>query len=336
MPQKPTSTKAPFTRQKQLLQPPTELHHQPTEDISSSPENGSMPKEASSMQPQQTTPIPSLQQHPSDTTPTPQAVVKQTAILGYGSFGEVLEVEYRENHYAAKKYYERYAPPVKLHDVFGKGQGIMSKLDHPNVVTYFSICRLSTDGSEVIVMERLKTNFADFMKDRSPSLEKRISIMRDVAGGLEYAHSRNILHCNLTANNVLITADVRAKIADFGNSHMVDVTTPELLQPVARDYMPPEVLEGCVNEKVDVFSFGHLLIYAITQNQPHPLQKPVYRENGVKKARSEIERRQSYIDEMKQNLKENSYSLIDLAKICLDDEPEERPTMDVVLQKLHY
>ena len=256
MPQKPKGTKAPFTRQKQL---PTEPHHQPTEEISSSPENGSMPKEASSMQPQLTTTIPSLQQHPSDTTPTPQAVVKQTTILGYGAFGEVLEVEYRENHYAAKKYYERYAPPAKLHDIFGKGQGLMSKLDHPNVVTYFSICHLSTDGSEVIVMERLKTNFADFMKDRSPSLEKRISIMRDVARGLEYAHSQNpaILHCDLTANNVLITADARAKIADFGNSHMVDVTTPELLCPVTRDYMPPEVLEGYVNEKVDVFSFGH-------------------------------------------------------------------------------
>ena len=233
VPQKP---KAPFTRQKQLQQVPTEPHLQLTKDTPSSPENGqdtSIPRNASSMQPQQTTHTCSLQQRLSDTTPTPQAVVKQTAILGYGSYGEVLEVEFSENRFAAKKYNERYAPPAKLHDVFGKEQG-MSKLNHPNVVTYFSICRLSTDGPEVIVMERLQTNFANFMKDKCPALEMRISIMRDVACGLAYAHTRNpaILHCDLTATNVLITGDVRAKSADFGNSCMVDITTPDLLLPI--------------------------------------------------------------------------------------------------------
>ena len=138
----------------------------------------------------------------------------------------------------------------------------------------------------------------------------------------------------MTATNVFITADVREKIADFGNSHMANVTTPELLQSVTRDYMPPEALEGLIKEKGDVFSFRHLLIYAIIQQQPHPLLKPVYKEKVEKKARSEIERQQSYLVQMKESLRGNSCSLMDLVNTCLSDEPTERPSMDVVLHKL--
>ena len=97
-----------------------------------------------------------------------------------------------------------------------------------------------------------------------------------------------------------------------------------------------EVPEDPIYEKVDVFSFGHLLIYAIIQQQPHPLLKPVYTEGGERKARSEIERRKNYVVQMKEILEDNNYySLMDLVNTCLNNEPKERPTMDVVSHKLH-
>ena len=271
----------------------------------------------------------------------PHAQVEPTAkpALGCGSYGEVLEVKYEDMCYAAKKYYARYAEPGKLKEIFDKERGILSKLNHANIVPYFGLCLLSTDGSSVLVMERLETNLATFVEKRNPALETRISIMRDVAHGLEYVHSQNpiIIHRDLTATNVLLTFDGTAKIADFGNARMVDITsTPELLtsNPGTLDYMPPEALEGNeYDDKLDVFSFGHLSIYAIIQHRPHPLLRPKYKGRAL----SEVERRQKYIDEMKDKLKKDDHPFLDIVKDCLDDEPEQRPAIkDILVKSWHY
>lgn len=72
-------------------------------------------------------------------------------------------------------------------------------------------------------------------------------------------------------------------------------TTPELLtsNPGTLDYMPPEALKGNeYDDKLDVFSFGHLSVYAVIKCQPHPILRPVHREGGQIMAQSEVERRQ--------------------------------------------
>lgn len=310
---------------------PTALSQQHISDTSTPP----LPRKASTSSAKQPLSDTFLLQLP----PRARVEPTETPALGCGSYGEVLEVMYKGKCYAAKKYYERYADSGKLKDIFDREKGILSKLNHSNIVPYFGICQLSTDGSPVIVMERLETNLASFVEKRNPALETRISIMRDVAHGLEYVHSQVpiIIHRDLTATNVLLTADGTAKIADFGNARMVDVTTtPELLtsNPGTLDYMPPEALEGNeYNDKLDVFSFGHLSIYAIIQHRPHPILRPKYKG----KALSEVERRQKYIDEMKDKLKKPDHPFLDIVKACLDDEPEERPAIkDILVKSWHY
>lgn len=258
----------------------------------------------------------------------PHAIVTRTSTLGFGTYGEVLEVKYQQSCYAAKKYNEQYVSPAKLFDAF---ESKVCKLNHPNIVPYFGVGKLSTESSKVILMERLESNFATFVENVN-ALQTRISVLCDIARGLEYAHSQNpaIIHCDLTSTNVLVTADGKAKIADFANSHMVSITTPEL-QSHVQDYMAPEAMEGTITTKVDVFSFGHLSLFAIIQHRPHPLQRARCKENGHTKALSEVERRQKYIDEMKEKLNEDVYPLIDLVETCLSDEPSERLTVRLIL-----
>ena len=315
------------TEQPTALTPPS---HQHTSDTSMS----SLPRKASTSSAKK----PLLDTSPLQLPPHAQVQRTTTPALGCGSYGEVLEVKYRGVCYAAKKYYERYAESGKVKDIFDREKGILNKLNHPNIVPYFGICQLS-DGSPVIVMERLETNLATFVEKRNLALETRISIMRDVAHGLEYVHSQVpiIIHRDLTATNVLLTADGTAKIADFGNSRMVDITsTPELLtsNPGTLDYMPPEALEGNeYDDKLDVFSFGHLSIYTIIQHRPHPLLRPKYKG----KALSEVERRQKYIEEMKEKLKKPDHPFLNIVEACLDDEPEERPAIkDILVKSWHY
>ena len=321
-------------------------HQHPEQQFADTPScqhRVSDPSIDSSERPQQTTATSPVQQPLSVATSLqlpPQAIVTPTALLGSGSYGEVWEVKYRGKYFAAKKYYERYVSSTQLRDAFGKEQRMLSKLNHPNIVAYFGICRLSMDDSSVIVMERLESNLSTFLEVKNPALKTRISIMLHVACGLEHVHSQDptIIHRDLTATNVLITADGTAKIGDFSKSCLRDVTiTSELLtsNPGTLDYMPPEALAGnAYDDKLDVFSFGHLSIYAIIQHRPHPLLRPVYIKDGHKKARTELERREKYIVEMQGKLERDKHPLLDIVKACLNDEPENRPSMKNILGTL--
>ena len=73
----------------------------------------------------------------------------------------------------------------------------------------------------------------------------------------------------------MMIAGVRAKVTDFGMSKLSSVnprTTPMSLCPGNVQYMSPEALEEppCYTDKLDVFSFGVLLVQIITRQFPNP------------------------------------------------------------------
>ena len=165
-------------------------------------------------------------------------------------------------------------------------------------------------------------------------LVRKNTILFDIAKGLHHLHSQRpaIIHKDLTTGNVLLDSNGTAKISDFGNSRMVDVmATPELLttHPGTLDYMPPEALAGGeYNDRLDMFSFGHLSIYAITQRRPHPLLPSSYKNRaGYLIARTEVERRQDYLNEVKSILEGgDKHPLYRLIIKCLQLEPSARPS----------
>ena len=266
-------------------------------------------------------------------------VVPTGVYLGQGSYGDVLEVEYKGKKYAAKKY--RYVRSEYLIPVFGREHDIISSKRHRNIVPYYGVCKLATDGATVIVMERMEMNLSAYLEDQrnvNISITRKIQILYDVACGLNYLHTQRpaVIHRDLTATNVLLNSKGVAKIADFGNSCTIDLRdTPELLtsNPGTLDYMPPEALEGGhYNDRLDIFSFGHLSIYVMIQKRPHPLLRPSYRKHGRLMARTEVERRTLYLDEVKTKLpggeQHEMYSLIIR---CLRDEADCRPSCADIL-----
>lgn len=273
-------------------------------------------------------------------------IVHPTGVeLGHGAYADVLEVEYKGKKYAAKQYRQKYKnmEASNLIKIFGREHQILSQIRHRNIVPYYGICQLATDSTTVIVMERMERNLSNFLEDQSNvgiTTTRKFQILYDVACGLNHLHMQNpvVIHRDLTATNVLLNSMGVAKISDFGNSRVVDVlSTPELLtsNPGTFDYMPPEALEGNqYNETLDIFSFGHLSIYVIIQHRPHPLLRPNYREGRQRIARTEIERRSKYLDEVKAKLpggeQHEMYSII---INCLDDEPESRPSCADILSK---
>ena len=268
----------------------------------------------------------------------PNSTLDQTGVtLGQGAYGDVVEVEYKGKYYAAKKY--RMSEAVNNLGAFSREHEILARIRHPNIVPYYGICKLASDKSTVIVMERMDKNLNIFLRDEL-KFDEKCQILHDIAKGLHHLHSQEpaIIHRDLTAGNVLLTSNGVAKISDFGNSRMVDLfATPELLtsSPGTLDSMPPEALEGGeYDDKLDIFSYGHLAIHIIIQRRPHPLLRPVYTVGGKYVPRTEVERRQRYLGQVKSKLEGGGQNPLFILLIrCLQNEPHPRPTCKDILKE---
>ena len=174
-------------------------------------------------------------------------------------------------------------------------------------------------------------------------IEKKVSILHDTASGLDYLHSQTpaIIHRDLTAKNVLLDSQLRAKIADFGNSRIMDLdpeASPKALTslPGTLEYMPPEAQGGSVayDPSLDVFSFGYLSLFTVTQT-PVRLLPATYHchSTGEIRGRSEVKRCASFVEATEEVLSEN-HSLVSLMKQCLLNNSAQRPHTGEVVTRL--
>ena len=257
--------------------------------------------------------------------------------MGRGAYADVLEVEYEGEIYAAKKYD---FDPQKLGfnlRAFSREHEILTRIRHKNVVSYYGICTLveGSAKSVVIVMKKMDKNLDTYLTgEKEISLPTKFQILHDIASGLHHLHIHDIIHRDLTANNVLLHDGV-AKIGDFGNSRIVDLSklAPLTSKPSAVDYMPPEAMEGGdYDEKLDIFSYGHLGIHIFIQEQPHKLLAYNYRKGGKFIARTEVERREKHLKRARSQLGSDRHPFYILLIQCLDDEAEERPDCKTILE----
>ena len=205
---------------------------------------------------------------------------------------------------------------------------LMSKLKHPNIVQFLGVH--STKENEYLVMEYMHMDLAQCLETyRDIPASIKISILHDVSYGLLHLHSQDppIIHRDLTATNILLTQDMRAKIADLGVSKIFDIqqlhsASEQTMAPGTKAYMPPEALipHPMYDFKLDMFSFGVLSLYAAIQKFPteheHRITAAVAEKQEV-----QIYRRKHWIEKMGVD-----HPLHPLVIKCLQDRPELRPT----------
>ena len=151
-------------------------------------------------------------------------------------------------------------------------------LDHPNIVKVFDVGE--ADGYLYQVMEMLEgADLGKVMADsRHFTWEARLSIMEQVAGGLEYAHARKLVHRDIKPANLFLQNSGVVKVLDFG---MVRVAESELTKIGSSlgtlNYMAPEQIRGerCT-AAADVFSAG-IVFYQLASGR-HPFSS---RERGI-------------------------------------------------------
>ena len=223
----------------------------------------------------------------------------------------------------------------------------MSQLRHPNIVQFLGVAYLPGSPIPVLLMEKLQTSL-DNLLETSPNipLDVKVYLLTGTAQGVVYLHSRDppIAHRDLTARNILIDSGLTAKIADLGVARMVNIQPGQLAATMTAGpgnnlYMPPETVqeEGATryNTAIDIFSFGVVSLFTLTQTFPKDLKPATYRDPRTRRivGRSEIERREHYIQPMQAALGE-THHLVKLTLDCLEYDPEDRPSAVEVLRRL--
>lgn len=148
-------------------------------------------------------------------------------------------------------------------------------IDHPHIVKVIGTCMLADQLFPTLVMELMDNNLHLYLETKQNiPLPLRQLILEDVVKGLLYLHTQSpdpIVHRDLTAYNVLLTSSMVAKVTDIGNSSLADLGTKYaggvVYTPKVKVYMPPEYEDvdkrNCPS--LDVFSFGHLILFSAIQ-----------------------------------------------------------------------
>lgn len=228
---------------------------------------------------------------------------------------------------------------------------LMSTLHHPNIVQFLGVCFFPDSRLPALVMERMQTSLHDVLSPAHQShkpffpLGLKCAILHDVASGLAFLHDHcpPVLHCHLSAHNVLLTSGMVAKIADVRASHIVGymATASATRVPVKPDYfvyMPRDALPLNYSSGRDIFSLGVISVFTLSQMYPCDLLKSTYAINEessqqLLKFRSELEGQDWYADAVR-GLFRQGHPLIEVILQCLHDDPKQRPIISKVQQLL--
>ena len=267
--------------------------------------------------------------------------------LGSGAYGSVVEMVSAGETVAGKVFRISSTEPLQVLPIKLCGElNLMAQLHHPHIVRCKGVSFLPDQRLPVLLMERLMSSLHAYLLDPgrcSLPVERKVSILFGVARGLSFLHSQTpaIIHRDLTAKNVLLDSELTAKIADFGNARIMDLNpeaSPESFTsvPGTLEYMPPEAQGGGskYDTSLDVFSFGHLSLFTITEAPVWPLLPATYTDHrGKLRAHSEVKRREQFVEKADQLLSENR-PLAVLIKQCLHNNQAQRPHTEQLLERL--
>ncbi|KAI7733068.1 hypothetical protein M8C21_033425 [Ambrosia artemisiifolia] len=219
--------------------------------------------------------------------------------------------------------------------------GIIAHINHPNAA---HLIGFSSDTDLHLVLQFAPHgSLATLLHNNEERLDwaLRFKIAIGIAEGLLYLHSqcqRRIIHRDITASNILLMEDYQPQISDFGLAKWLpDKWLHHIVSPIEGTfgYMAPEYfMHGIVHEKIDVFSFGVLLLELITGRRAVDSS----RQSLVIWAKPFLE--QSNVKELVDPRLEGKYEMIEVkramsaASACIHHLPSVRPNMKRVMQML--
>ena len=266
--------------------------------------------------------------------------------LGRGADATVYAVEWNGTVCAAKRLHE-----ILLEDESPGGADKLisnfeaecltwSKLRHPGVVQFLGVYLDRRSRLPVLVMEKMDTSLRKYVEDHSKEefpLHQKVFVLRQVTQALAYLHNQNppLVHHDLSPNNVLLNVvSFMTKVSDFGMSRAINPSALTRKSSIKGTlaFMAPEALQKVpkYDTKLDVFSFGNVVISTLTHEWPDP-EAPNKYEGDQLIALSELQRREHCTELFTAQEKQ---LFLPIVRQCLENRPDKRPSSVVLVREL--
>ena len=254
--------------------------------------------------------------------------------IGSGSSAEVHKVKLLEHgnmNAALKKikFLPTWSPKDKNDAIaeFHTEIGLLRSLPHPNIIpvygyisdkntsTYALVMELATDGSLAVFLRKNGKNL---------DLKQKLQIITGIAQGLNYLHTKHVVHRDIKSLNILIFSGLVPKIIDFGFAHYFvfgqKELTPEELRVGSTYWVAPEIFKGDKVEPYacDVYAFGIVMWEIMSCIMPYADISPGQIQSHVIRGG-----RPSIPESTPPNLAE-------IIKRCWAGEPQKRPSMSEI------
>ena len=234
--------------------------------------------------------------------------------LGRGGWATVSVATFRGVQVAAKTIHRQIISPHNI-QLFRREMNMAARLRHPNLVQFIGA---TSEGIMVILTELMSTSLrAQFQLDGylQPRFVKSISL--DVARALNYLHQMQpdpIIHRDISSANVLLEpllgGQWRAKLSDYGTVNLVRQL--ETVNPGSPVYAAPEANNPRLQSpKMDIYSFGALMLEMLTGQLPTPEDRPTLL------------------------LRVHHDQLLDLIQRCLSETRQDRPDAATIIRELN-
>eukprot|EP01117_Protostelium_nocturnum_P017939 TRINITY_DN7390_c0_g1_i1.p1 TRINITY_DN7390_c0_g1~~TRINITY_DN7390_c0_g1_i1.p1 ORF type:complete len:775 (-),score=140.96 TRINITY_DN7390_c0_g1_i1:1197-3521(-) len=145
----------------------------------------------------------------------------------------------------------------------------VKRLHHPHIIQFLGIFRDEYSKTCIVLEYMEKGSLLDNLRESTLDSNQLIRIACDISAGMTYLEGMDVVHCDISARNCLLSGENRGKISDFGHAMTKGEKGPS--SPAVR-WASPEVLESReYSHSSDVWSFG-VVLYEIFNQGKVPYQ----------------------------------------------------------------
>ena len=253
----------------------------------------------------------------------PERDIKIGSLIGKGNFGVVYKGSYQETTVALKSVVNG-----DNHEIENEWK-ILKKLSHPHVIRFYGVYYNFTEALYFLVTEFMEKGnlLANLRKKNDFSTQDLTRFAMEIACGMSYIHSQNIVHRDLACRNVLLDKENKVKVSDFGLSRaMVEEIYATKTKQIPVRWTAPEALsKGEFSRATDVWSYG-VTLWEIFSEGDLPYGSAYTNQqliDAIKKKKAKLSAPDA-----------TPPQVATLLKICVSFSPELRPTFDDIVKDL--
>jgi predicted Ser/Thr protein kinase len=256
----------------------------------------------------------------------PKQKIQLKQQIASGSFGAVYAAAYNNTPVAVKVHQSNM---LSTDDFLNEANLALSIKPHPNVLVTLGITQLDENTIGLVMEYCAGGSLWSQIKDHPPQSKQQVlDMLVSIASGLEHLHSNGIIHRDVAARNVLITAEGHLKLADFGMSRKLKEgdgsKTNQTIGPAA-SMAPESIRNGTYSKKSDVWMFGIMIYEILSGKKPHGSAENLVSVAIDIRETGRIPTLDEHVDDFFKQLMHK----------CCQFEPDQRPDFEQIIQELN-